>query len=99
VDPSFDIDLLPGVWSAVDEAIAADLTVELRRESPPGHALDGDAVEPIATRGHLKETVWWLPERQLWACVHLTGRTETDPQWPACEVVADWAAVVAYYAD
>jgi hypothetical protein len=51
-------------------------------------------VEPIAVRVHHKELICWLPQRDSWAWVHLTGTSETDPRWPNTQIEARWTTLV-----
>lgn len=101
--PEFDLSLLPGVWwdlrdlpeeVAGSEVSAEALVAELRREIAAGHRLNGVAVEAIAVRKHLKDTIFWLPTERQWANVHLTWSVETQPQWPRAELHAEWSDVV-----
>ena len=97
--PAVHLASLPGDWTAVGEHDATVLLAELRHETPPGHALDGKTVQPVAIKRHRKDTVWWLPDNGSWAHVHLTYSVETDPQWPSCNIYGDWDSLVADLSD
>jgi hypothetical protein len=68
-----------------------ELRSEVKRERPPGHALHAVQDEPVAIRAFLKELVCWVPDQQTWAWVHLTWTVETDPRWPATQIISEWA--------
>lgn len=93
--PSHDIALLPGEWWAVQGADAAELEQELQREAPEGHVLHGHSVEAAGVRRPLKDVVFWVPSLEQWALVHLTGKVESDPQWPTTTCTPNWDDVVA----
>lgn len=97
--PPFDLARLPGEWWEVESSDAAEIEHALRRELSDGHLLHGVNVRAIAVRRHLKDVVFWLPAVRQWAYVHLTGRGESDPQWPSVFCAPDWDAVVAELAE
>jgi hypothetical protein len=92
--PNHDLNQLSALWYAVPKGQVEELRAEVRAECPEGHLLHGLAVEPLAIRQHLKELICWLPEREAWAWVHLTGRAESDPRWPSTELTSDWGELV-----
>lgn len=80
---AFDLARLPGEWWSVwGTPEARTLEDELARETSPGHDLHGDVAEAVAVKRHLKDVIFWLPETEHWAFVHLTYRHERDPRWP-----------------
>lgn len=86
---------LPGQWwTVIGTPDAVELESELGRELPEGHVLRGIRVEAIAVRKRLKDVVYWLPESERWAWVHLTYAVETDPRWPSAVVAATWAEMI-----
>jgi hypothetical protein len=93
----FDVSSLPGEWRGViGDDRATELEEELMREVPADHPLAGMKVEAVAFNKNQKDVVFWLPERSQWALVHLTGRAESDPQWPSTEFADDWTGI-AYW--
>jgi len=93
--PPFDLGPLPGEWQEVHGTDdAADLERELDRELSPGHVLAGVKARAIATRTHLKDVIFWLPEESKWAWIHLTYNVETDPRWPSAFTADTWDDLV-----
>ena len=81
-------------WMRVEPDREDEYRSELRRECPAGHLLHDVDVEPLAIRRLLKEIVYWVPDRRLWAWVHLTWTVESDPRLPRTELFAEWGALV-----
>jgi hypothetical protein len=94
--PRYDVDLLPEEWTEVAGSTdALELERELTHEIPEGHLLSGRTVKAVAVRKHRKDVLYWLPEDQQWAWVHLTWTVERDTRWPVTVVADDWPAIVA----
>lgn len=93
--PPFDLSLLHNDWSEVDAMQDADLEAELVREVPEKHVLRGRQATAIAVRRHRKDVIYWLPDDRIWAWVHLTWTTETDPKWPRTVTAAEWESLAA----
>lgn len=88
-------------WTAVRASSqeATDLASELCRELSPDHALAAEQFVAVAVRRHRKDCIFWLPDSQRWALVHLTWTREVDARWPSAEVLVSWGAVVASVRD
>jgi hypothetical protein len=84
----------PPRWRPIaDEAVAAGLLAELRREVSATHCLFGRAIEAIARRADCDDVLFTtdMHDRPL-AVVHLTWRSsaEPNPTWPHTEMFATW---------
>lgn len=90
-----DLTQLGPRWWAPDETESTNLLQELRDEMPDGHVLSGVAVEAVAVKKLLKDLILWLPDSNEWAAVHLTSRTESDPQWPSTVVAVTWSGLLS----
>ena len=88
--PEHDLSDLSDQWMSVEPGRANEYRAEVRRECPAGHPLHGVDVEPLTIRVLLKELVGWVPDRRVWAWVHLTWTVETDPRWPATHLFPEW---------
>lgn len=96
VDPSS----LPGDWRDLRGRPEADQYARtLAEEAPSTHLLSGQVVQAIAAKKNMKDVVFWLPEKQQWALVHLTGRVETDPRWPTAMLTRHWSVVIFELSD
>ncbi|GAA3441328.1 hypothetical protein [Planomonospora venezuelensis] len=58
------------------------------------HPMVGQKVEAVACCGTCDDVLFKLLDRQGWAIVHLTWRRETNPSWPACDVMENWSDVI-----
>ena len=87
---------MPDGWMALRGDESVNVLAEVHREIPPGHVLAGRKLFPVARhRGRddvLLRTIG--TDAKLWE-VHLTWRTETDPEWPRARPFEDVAAFVA----
>ncbi|MBO0901773.1 putative glycolipid-binding domain-containing protein [Cellulomonas sp. zg-ZUI22] len=70
------------------------LEAELAREVVEGHRLHGLPVQAVAVHRPEKEVVFWLPQEDLWAWVHLTWTKESSPRWPSVVLCDSWQALV-----
>jgi len=94
--PPIDLDRLVGEWWEVaGTQQALELESELEREVTEEHVLAGVVASAVAVKRHLKDVVFWLPERSEWAAVHLTYVEESDPRWPSTVVSADWETLLS----
>lgn len=60
---------------------------ELQRELPEGHRLFGLPVRCVARRRDRDDVLFELGDgTTTWAIVHLTWKSESDPDWPYVEV-------------
>jgi hypothetical protein len=81
-----------GIESATEREWAAS---ELQRELCPEHILFGLEASAIGRRWRRDDLLFRLSDGRL-AQVHLTRRSETNPEWPDTQVYAtfeDWQAV------
>lgn len=91
---------LPDGWVYPSTAEAEHLEAELLRELPPGHLLDGVAVEAFAWRDGATDDVLFrhrhVPER--FTVIHLTwiGDTEIDKHHPTVEFDGSFDGFVAW---
>lgn len=100
----FRPDDLPGRWISLaeDDVTSQALGVELVREcGSREHSLYGAEVKALARCGVCDEVLYWLPQRNAWAVVHLTWRSdpETEPFWPSAELCNEWSEVVSELID
>jgi len=91
---------LPAGWARVDADAARKLEAELRRETPLGHVLHGQAMHAIA-RCETSDDVLYRSESDTDAVflIHLTWSVETDPEWPATTRYADMAVFLESESD
>lgn len=94
--PPYAMEDLSDEWFDCDTHRFED---ELRREMAPDHDLAGEDLVCVAWRRHMKETVFWLPQRQRWAVIHLTWNVESDPRWPEPVLCETWSEVIAELRD
>jgi len=98
--PVFDGSQLSSEWFIVSDTPAAEeLEQELKWEVAAGHVLAAFAIVAIAVRRLQKEAIFWLPESDQWAVVHLTWNDEVDPRWPSTVLVESWADVLSELVD
>lgn len=93
--PDFDIADLGDLWWSPSDVEIASFSVELRREMPRGHPLAKEKMKPVAVKKFLDDWILWLPDRGVWAKVHLTHQRETDPRWPSATFASTWRELVA----
>ena len=85
----------PGLRGASSEE--PSLVKELEREMPQGHVLSGLSLKAIAYCSADPEEFLFLsndPKKPI-ACVHLTWKKETNPQWPHTDIyesAEEWLA-------
>ena len=101
MDTAFRPDLPEGwVYPSAEEA--AQLDAELEREIPPGHLLEGVAVEAFAWRNHATDDVLFrhqlAPER--FTVIHLSwlGDTEINAHHPGVEFDGSFDGFLAWEA-
>jgi len=87
---------LPDDWIPIHGNDSLCALAELRREMPAGHALAGRRLFPVARHREEEDILLRTigAESQLWV-VHLTWRSETDPQWPCARPFRDLSEFVA----
>ena len=80
-------------WFATDDR---RLVEELLRELPPGHVLEGLAVDVRARRQDCDDVLFnVLDGSGRLAQVHLTYKGESDPRWPLTTLFSNEAAFSA----
>lgn len=81
-------------WEPIDDqAVAAGLCSQLKREVGPKHRLYGSAAKAVARRVDCDDVLFLLEgDETPFAVVHLTWRSseEPDPQWPWTELFRNW---------
>lgn len=87
---------LPEDWMPLRSDDARDTLAELRREIPTGHILANRKLFPVARHRGRDDVLIRTsgPEPTLWL-VHLTWRTESNPEWPHTRSFHDLAEFVA----
>jgi len=88
---------LPEDWMPLHGDDARRTLAELRREIPAGHVLADRKLFPVARhRGRDDVLIRTTgPDPTLWV-VHLTWRTESDPQWPHTRAFRNVAELAAH---
>ncbi len=79
-------------WAPIDSSDSAKFEDEYAVEIGKAHPLYGVPVKAIARRVDRDDVLFRLLRHLCdYAVVHLTwsGREETDPAWPACQIYAD----------
>ena len=83
---------LPRNWVYLEQDEAIKFEAELRRELCPQHVLYGLDATAIARRARFDDFLFQIPDK-LYAQVHLTWRSETDPHFPRTELfssIEEW---------
>lgn len=75
----------------LDANRAKALEVELARELPVGHVLQGRSVTAVAARIDRDDVTFEIDDGSgILALVHMTGQRETSPKWPTTKLFESW---------
>ena len=78
-------------WSALEDERRSSPEVQLARELPPGHALEGKSVRAHAARGDHDDVLLEVVG-EGYAVVHLTWSRATEGPWPSTELFSSLEA-------